>query len=40
MEALLREGEVHKLRVAYKWAVAHPAVDSCETTRGPSCQRC
>ena len=33
VEALLREGEVHKLRIAYQWAVAHPALDSCETPR-------
>jgi len=36
VEALLREAEVHKLRIAYQWAVAHPALDACETPRGPS----
>ncbi|WP_322919400.1 HNH endonuclease signature motif containing protein [Nocardioides renjunii] len=35
IEAVLREGEVHKLRIAYQWAVAHPALDSCETPEGP-----
>ena len=35
VEALLREGEVHKLRIAYQWAVAHPALDACETVSGP-----
>ena len=36
VEALLREAEVHKLRIAYQWAVAHPALDACETPRGAS----
>ena len=36
VEALLREAEVHKLRLAYQWAVAHPSLDACETPRGPS----
>lgn len=36
IESVLREGEVHKLRIAYQWAVAHPAVDSCETPDGPA----
>ena len=36
VEALLREAEVHKLRIAYQWAVAHPALDAWETPRGPS----
>ncbi|GAA5119940.1 hypothetical protein GCM10023339_34540 [Alloalcanivorax gelatiniphagus] len=35
VEALLREAEVHKLRIAYQWAIAHPALDSCETPSGP-----
>ena len=34
--AVLREAEVHQLRIAYQWAVAHPAVDAAETPRGPS----
>jgi hypothetical protein len=36
VEALLREAEVHKLRVAYQWAIAHPALDACETPSGPT----
>src|SRR5690349_23770807 len=36
IEALLREAEVHKIRIAYQWAIAHPALDACETPRGPS----
>ena len=36
VEALLREAEVHKLRIAYQWAIAHPALDACET---PSVRR-
>lgn len=36
VEALLREAEVHKLRIAYQWAVAHPALDACETPSGPA----
>lgn len=35
-ESVLREAEVHKLRLAYQWAVAHPAVDATETAHGPS----
>ncbi len=35
IEVLLREGEVHKLRVAYQWAVTHPPLDACETPSGP-----
>lgn len=35
VEAVLREAEVHKLRVAYQWAVAHPALDACEASEGP-----
>ncbi len=35
IESVLREGEVHKLRIAYQWAVAHPAVDARETAAGP-----
>ena len=34
-EAVLREAEVHRLRLAYQWAVAHPALDAVETARGP-----
>ncbi|WP_246861433.1 HNH endonuclease signature motif containing protein [Nocardioides sp. SYSU D00065] len=34
VESVLREAEVHKLRIAYQWAVAHPAVDGCETPTG------
>jgi hypothetical protein len=36
VEALLREAEVHKLRIAYQWAIAHPALDACETPSGPA----
>ena len=36
IEALLREAEVHKLRIAYQWAIAHPALDACETPSGPA----
>ena len=36
IEALLREAEVHKLRLAYQWAIAHPALDACETPSGPA----
>ncbi|HYJ28014.1 MAG TPA: HNH endonuclease signature motif containing protein [Nocardioides sp.] len=36
VEGLLREAEVHKLRVAYQWAIAHPALDACETPSGPT----
>jgi hypothetical protein len=36
VEALLREAEVHKLRIAYQWAIAHPALDACETPGGAS----
>lgn len=36
VEALLREAEVHKLRIAYQWAIAHPALDACETPAGPT----
>ena len=36
VEAVLREAEVHKLRLAYQWAVAHPALDSCHTPAGPA----
>jgi hypothetical protein len=36
IESVLREGEVHKLRIAYQWAVAHPALDACETPDGPA----
>jgi hypothetical protein len=36
VEALLREAEVHKLRVAYQWAIAHPALYACETPSGPT----
>jgi hypothetical protein len=36
VEALLREAEVHKLRIAYQWAVAHPGLDACETPSGPT----
>ena len=39
VEALLREAEVHKLRIAYQWAVAHPSLAACETPRGPSLPR-
>src|SRR5688572_23618371 len=35
VESLLREGEVHKLRIAYQWAIAHPPVDARETSAGP-----
>ena len=35
IESVLREGEVHKLRIAYQWAIAHPALDACETPSGP-----
>lgn len=35
IESVLREGEVHKLRIAYQWAVAHPPVDARETADGP-----
>ena len=35
IESVLREGEVHKLRIAYQWAIAHPALDARETTAGP-----
>ena len=30
IEALLREAEIHKLRIAYQWAIAHPAIESSE----------
>lgn len=33
-ETLLRQGEVHRLRVAYQWAVTHPGLESCETPEG------
>lgn len=33
-EALLRELEVHRLRIAYEWAVSHPALDASETPQG------
>lgn len=36
VEALLREAEVHKLHIAYHWAIAHPALDACETPFGPT----
>ena len=36
VEALLREAEVHKLRIAYQWAIAHPALEACETPAGPA----
>ena len=36
IEALLREAEVHKLRIASQWALAHPALDACETPSGPA----
>ncbi len=36
IEALLREAEVHKLRIAYQWAIAHPALDASETPSGPA----
>ncbi|MGF9761074.1 HNH endonuclease signature motif containing protein [Microvirga sp. 0TCS3.31] len=36
VEALLREAEVHKLHIAYQWAIAHPALDACETPSGPT----
>ena len=36
VEALLREAEVHKLRIAYQWAIAHPALEGCETPSGPA----
>ena len=32
--ALLREAEVHQLRLAYQWALAHPVVDAAETLHG------
>jgi hypothetical protein len=35
IESVLREGEVHKLRIAYQWAVAHPPLDARETGAGP-----
>lgn len=35
IESVLREGEVHKLRIAYQWAIAHPPVDERETAAGP-----
>ena len=35
IESVLREGEVHKLRIAYQWAIAHPPVDAWETRRRP-----
>ncbi len=35
IESVLCEGEVHKLRIAYQWAVAHPPVDARETAEGP-----
>ena len=35
-EAVLREAEVHRLRLAYQWAVAHPALDAVETAQGPA----
>lgn len=35
-EAVLREAAVHQLRVAYQWAVSHPALDAAETPDGPS----
>jgi hypothetical protein len=35
IESVLREGEVHKLRIAYQWAIAHPPVDARETADGP-----
>ncbi|WP_210443348.1 HNH endonuclease signature motif containing protein [Nocardioides sp. SYSU D00065] len=34
VESVLREAEVHKLRIAYQWAVAHPTLDGCETPTG------
>src|SRR5687767_11627976 len=34
--SVLREAEVHQLRVAYQWAVAHPALDAAETPDGPT----
>lgn len=36
LESVIREAEVHKLRLAYQWAIAHPALDACETSRGPA----
>lgn len=36
VEALLREAEVHKLHIAFQWAIAHPALDACETPFGPT----
>jgi hypothetical protein len=36
VESLLREAEVHKLRIAYHSAVAHPALDAHETPGGPT----
>lgn len=35
-EAVAREAQVHRLRLAYQWAVAHPVLDSCETPAGPA----
>ena len=35
IESVLREGEVHRLRIAYQWAIAHPPVDARETAAGP-----
>ena len=34
VEAVLREAEVHKLQIAYQWAITHPALDACETPEG------
>ena len=36
VESLIREAEVHKLRLAYQWAIAHPALDTYETPTGPA----
>lgn len=36
VESVIREAEVHKLRLAYQWAIAHPALDACETASGPA----
>ena len=33
IESVLREAEVHKLRIAYQWAIAHPAVDAANARR-------
>ena len=33
-ESVLREAEVHRLRIAYQWAITHPALDACETPAG------